>query len=246
MRTYEQTQGMLETLNLKGVGKHLEDLLKSAKVAKLNYLDFIHRLLSAEIEDRRERRLKRNLSAAHFPVDKNLESFEFDRVGGITEHQVRNLLDFRWIDKHENLLFLGPPGLGKTHLAIAVGFKALYAGYTLCFERMNNLVKLLKTYEIQRASAFRINRILRSDVLVIDEIGYTPIDRKEANLFFNLVSELYERSSVIITSNKDFEEWAEMMGDQIMTTAMLDRLLHHAQVFSLSGDSYRIQPRKEE
>ncbi len=111
---------------------------------------------------------------------------------------------------------------------------------------MSNLVKLLKSVEIQRSSAFRINRILKSTLLIIDEIGYTPIDRKEANLFFNLISELYERSSIVITSNKPFEQWSEMMGDEIMTTALLDRLLHHAQVFSLQGDSYRIHERKKE
>ena len=135
---------------------------------------------------------------------------------------------------------------GKSHLSIALGIKAIQAGYTVCFERVNNLIKLLKTAEIQRASGFRIKKVMKSNLVIIDEIGYTPIERKEANLFFNLISALYEKSSIIITSNKSFDGWAEMMGDQIMTTAMLDRLLHHAQVFSLSGDSYRIQPRKEE
>ena len=100
--------------------------------------------------------------------------------------------------------------------------------------------------EVQRSSTFRINRIMKANVLIIDEIGYTPIDRKEANLFFSLISELYERTSVVITSNKGFEEWSEMMGDEIMTTALLDRLLHHAHVFSLNGESYRISSRKEE
>jgi len=125
-------------------------------------------------------------------------------------------------------------------LAIALSLKALHAGYTVCFERMTNLVRLLKTSELHRSSAFRMNRILKSHVLVIDEIGYTPIDRKEANLFFNLVSELYERASIIITSNKGFDEWAEMMGDEVMTTAMLDRLLHHAHIYTMNGDSYRV------
>ena len=108
------------------------------------------------------------------------------------------------------------------------------------------LESLLKSVEIQRSSAFCINRILKSTLLIIDEIGYTPIDGKEANLFFNLISELYERSSIAITSNKPFEQWSEMMGDEIMTTALLDRLLHHAQVFSLQGDSYRIEQREKE
>ena len=130
---------------------------------------------------------------------------------------------------------------GKTHLAISFGLAAVEKGYTVCFERVTNLMKLLKTAGIQRSSDFRIRKIMKSSLLVIDEIGYTPIEKKEANLFFNLVSELYEKSSIIITSNKSFENWAEMLGDEIMTTAMLDRLLHHAQIFNLDGDSYRLK-----
>ena len=240
MSDYQRTKGLLETLKLKGAAAKLDKILQAAEDRQLSFAGFLHHALETEIADRSERRLKRNLAAAHLPVEKRLEDFEFTRLSGITESQATNLLDFRWIDLHENLVFLGPPGLGKTHLGIALSLKALHNGFTVCFERMSNLVRLLKTAEIQRASAFRINRILKAHVLVIDEIGYTPIDRKGANLFFNLVSELYERASIVITSNKGFEQWAEMMGDEIMTTAMLDRLLHHAHIFSLDGDSYRV------
>src|SRR6056297_4155391 len=117
---------------------------------------------------------------------------------------------------------------GKTHLSIAIGLEAVYAGYKVCFERMTNLVKLLKSAEVQRTSALRLNRIFKSHGLVIDEIGYTPIERKEANFFFNLVSEIYEKSSIVITSNTSFNEWAELLGDEVLTTALLDRLLHQA------------------
>jgi len=250
MSAYTDTQALLHTLKLKGAARKLESLLHSAETESMSFAAFLHHTLEAEIGDRAERRLKRNLAAAHLPVEKRIEDFDFSRVEGITRSQVMNLLDFRWIDLHENLIFLGPPGLGKSHLSVALSLKALHAGYTVCFERMSNLVKMLKTGELHRASAFRINRILRSHVLVIDEIGYTPIDRKEANLFFNLISELYERASLIITSNKSFDTWAEMMGDEILTTAMLDRLLHHAQIYSMDGDSYRLpqstSTRKEE
>lgn len=141
--------------------------------------------------------------------------------------------------------FFGPPGIGKTHLAIAIGYEAIARGYTVSFERITSLIRILKNADVQRTQMFRLNRILKSNLLIIDEIGYTPIERREANLFFNLISELYEKQSIIITSNKSFSVWAEMMGDEIMTTAMLDRLLHHSRVFNLDGRSYRIQTKKE-
>jgi len=119
-------------------------------------------------------------------------------------------------------------------------------GYKVCFERITNLIKLLKTAEIQKTSEYRIRRVMKSDLIIIDEIGYTPIEKREANLFFNLISESYEKVSLIVTSNKSFESWAEMMGDSIMTTALLDRLLHHARVFNLDGESYRITNQTKE
>jgi DNA replication protein DnaC len=241
-----QTSTLLKTLNLKGIERHLDELLEESEDGSRSPLAFLHEALTTEVSDRKDRRLRRNLAAAHFPVEKRLETFSFDRVEGISEAEVLALHDFRWVDKTENVLFFGPPGLGKTHLSIALGLEAVHAGYTVCFERMSNLVKLLKTSEIQRASAFRIRRILSSHVLIIDEIGYIPIDRKEANLFFNLVSELYERSAIIVTSNKHFDAWSEMMGDEVMTSAMLDRLLHHAHIFSLAGESYRLESQRKE
>lgn len=246
MKKFDTATNLLNELKLCGAAGFLNIELENAKEKSLNHLDFLHSLLESEISYRHDRRLKRNLTGAHFPVEKRLHSFKFNLCKGISERQVKDLLDFTFIDNHENILLLGPPGLGKTHLAIALSYEAIYAGYSVCFERMGNLVKLLKTAEIHRKSVFRINRILSCDLLVIDEIGYTPIDRKEANLFFNIISEMYERNSIIITSNKGFDDWAEMMGDNILTTAMLDRLLHHAHIFSLNGDSYRVKNQKKE
>ncbi len=245
MKQYQQIVVKLDGLKLKGISKQLDAEIDEAENRKVSYLGFLGTLLDVEVAYRAERRLKRNLAAAHFPVEKKLEGFKFGRVKGINKSDVSVLLDFRWLDNHHNMLFFGPPGLGKTHLSIAIGMAAIQAGYTVCFERVTNLIKLLKTAEIQRKAQFRINRLMKSDLVIIDEIGYTPIERKEANLFFNLVSELYEKSSIIITSNKSFDSWAEMMGDEIMTVALLDRLLHHSQVFNLDGESYRIKGKEK-
>ena len=190
MKSYEITINYLNILNLRGILGSLDTTINDSEIQKHSYVTFLNSLLKAEIENRRQRKLKRNMTAAHFPVKKSIDDFEFGRVKGIGKTDIANLSDYRWIDNRENLLFFGPPGLGKTHLAIGIGITAIEKGYTVCFEKITNLIKLLKLSEIQRTAQFRINKILKCNLFIIDEIGYTPINRKEANLFFNLISEL--------------------------------------------------------
>ena len=235
----------LESLRLKGAAANLEPILARAQSGSLTYQAFLDELVDSEIRDRSERRLRRNLAMAHFPVKKRLEDFDFGRVKGISKRMVDELAECGWIDRHENLLFFGPPGLGKTHLAIAIGHEAVNKGFKVCYERMTNLVKILSRADISRSAQFRLSRLTKSDLVIIDEIGYTPIERNEANLFFTFVSDLYERTSIVVTSNKAFDSWAELLGDEVMTTALLDRLIHHAMIFSLSGESYRLSSHKE-
>jgi DNA replication protein DnaC len=246
MKVHQQTLAYLKTLNLQGVLQGFDEMINDAESRKVSYLTFLNSVFSAEIDFRIKRRVERNMTGAHFPVHKGLENFDFGRVKGIGKSEAVNLLDCRWIDTKENLLFFGPPSIGKTHLAIAFGRTAVEKGYKVCFERVTNLIKLLKTAEVQKTSEYRIRRIMKSDLVIIDEIGYTPIEKREANLFFNMISELYEKVPLIVTSNKSFESWAEMMGDTVMTTALLDRLLHHARVFTLDGESYRIKKSRKE
>ncbi|HUV06385.1 MAG TPA: IS21-like element helper ATPase IstB [Spirochaetia bacterium] len=246
MKAHQQTLAYLKTLNLQGVLQGLDEMINDAESRNVSYLTFLNSIFSAEIAFRIKRRVERNMTGAHFPVHKRLENFDFGRVKGMGKSEAVNLLDCRWIDTKENLLFFGPPGIGKTHLAIAFGRAAVEKGYKVCFERITNLIKLLKTAEVQKTSEYRVRRIMKSDLVIIDEIGYTPIEKREANLFFNMISELYEKVPLVVTSNKSFESWAEMMGDSVMTTALLDRLLHHARVFTLDGESYRIKKSRKE
>jgi len=246
MKAYEETLSFLSTLNLKGIAGSLDEMIHNAEISKASYITFLNTLFTTEISYRIKRRVDRNMVAAHFPVIKRISDFEFGRIKGIGKSEAVNLLEGSWIDNKENLLFFGPPGVGKTHLGISFGVAAVEKGYSVCFERIANLIKLLRTAEIQKKSEYRIRRIMKSSLVVIDEIGYTPIERREANMFFNLISEMYEKLSIIITSNKSFENWAEMMGDSVMTTALLDRLLHHARIFNIDGESYRIKNQKKE
>ena len=241
--TVERLSSLLQTFALKHAARALPDLLETADLQNASSRQFLLAVLETEIKGRNERRRKRNYSAAHFPPNvRPLEEFNPEELeSGITQAQIDKLKDLSWLDNGANLVIAGPPGLGKTMVAVGLGLHAVNNGYAVCFEKMVNLVKILDTAETERTAGFRLKNLKKAQLLIIDEIGYTPITRSQANRFFTFISDTYETSSIIFTTNKEIMDWAEMMGDPVLTTALLDRILHHANCYSFRGDSYRLK-----
>lgn len=234
---------MLQSFGIRHAPRQLADIIEACEKEESTYRDFLKALLDSEVKGRNERKRKRNYAAAHFPPSvRAIEEFDCTELeGGITPGQINQLKDLNWLDSCGNIIFAGPPGLGKTMLALGLGLHAVDEGYTVAFEKMDSLVRILDSADTERTAGFRLRYIRRASLIIVDEIGYTPITRSQANRFFNFISDSYERASIIFTTNKFVPEWAEVMGDPVLTTAMMDRILHHARCFSLSGESYRLK-----
>ena len=206
--------------------------------------EYLLSIFRAEAQAREERAVKERLKQARFPTYKGFEEFDCDFQKGVTKEQLNMLAKLEWLDAMFNLILIGPPGTGKTHIALAIGNKAAREGYNVAFHTMDNLIHVLKTQEISPKSQYRMRWFRKCDLIIIDEMGYLPVSKTEANFFFSLISELYESTSIIITSNKGFDGWAEILGDSVLTTALLDRLTHRCQVLSFTDESYRLAHRK--
>ena len=181
---------------------------------------------------------------ARFPRIKTFEEYDFGQQDGVTVEQMRRLCDFVWLEQAFNVVFLGAPGLGKTHLATALGHAAAKAGYPVCFVTLEGLVRVLKTTEISKPSMARLTQLRRASLVIIDEVGFMPVSKAEAHLLFSFVSACYEEKSLVITSNKGFDDWADFLGDPVIATAILDRLIFKCEIFNLTGEGYRVRHRK--
>ena len=244
MTPIERIQTSLQSLGLKAIEARLENLLEQASKKEPSYADFLDELLACEVDARRTRYLRARLQLAHLPFVKNFDQFEFAFQPSIDERQIRELRTLRFIHEASNVIFLGPPGVGKTHLSVSLAEAAIQAGFGAYFMTAHDLVHDLgRAYREGRLDR-RMRVYLAPKVLIIDEMGYLPLDDLGATIFFQLVSARYERGSIILTSNKSYGDWDSIFGDQIIATAILDRLLHHSTTINIRGESYRLKDRR--
>lgn len=241
MTLLKETQVHLATLSLTHAAGRLEEILSKAQEESWTTLKTINILLNSETTARAEKAWERRFKNAGFPYMATIEEFDFGFQTSITKKQMLQLQELTWLENAFNVMFLGPPSSGKTHLAVSLGITAVNQGYKTIFINMDQLIHSLKTQEISPKSRKRIKKLYQADLVIIDEVGFHPVNRSEVNLLFGVINQLYQQTSIILTSNKGLIEWGEFMGDPVITAAMLDRLMHKCEIFDLDGDSYRFK-----
>ena len=238
----ERVRQGLERLRLMQMAQVLERVCDEASREETSYLAFLDRLLEAEQNARWERNVEMKLKLSHLPFRKTMVDFDYSFQPSLDKKQIAELMTLRFLEQAENVLLLGPPGVGKTHIAVSLAMEAIRKGYAAYFVTMQHLVDYLAEGTEPVASRMRV--LLRPKLLVIDEVGYLPLDRQAANWFFELVSRRYEKGSIILTSNKSYGDWGSLFPEVAIASAILDRLLHHSTTVNIRGDSYRLKDKR--
>ena len=240
----EELDGMLNRLRLGAIREQLDGLLDEAARRQLNLREALAWLCAAEVASKEQRRLSMALTIARFPFVRTLEGFEFEAQPSIDPGKIRDLATCRWVANGDNVVLQGPPGVGKTHLEVALGREAVTRGYTVQFITAMELLGSLVKGQQQGTLETRLAQYSKPKLLIVDELGYLPLEPQAGHLFFQLISRRYEQGSVLISSNRPVEEWDEVFGDQVVAAAILDRLMHHSHVVTIRGDSYRLREKR--
>jgi DNA replication protein DnaC len=227
------------------IGRCWEEIADQARDENWSHEEYLAALLQRQVADRESAGTIMRIRTAHFPQVKTLEDFNLDHLPSLRRDMLAHLATGTFVPKAENVILLGPPGIGKTHLAIGLGIKAAHAGYSVLFDTASNwIARLGAAHHANRLEA-ELKKIRRYKLIIIDEVGYIPFDQDAANLFFQLIASRYEIGSILVTSNLPFGRWGETFSDDVVAAAMIDRLVHHAEVLTLTGDSYRTRARRE-
>lgn len=243
--THARVVEHLVRLRLGHVAERLDAILSAAAKDEPTYLDFLDQLLREEVSSKQRKRVAMGITIAHFPSVRTLEEYDFRFQPSVDQRLVRELTTGRFVTQAENVLLFAPPGVGKTHLAIALGRAAVEAGHSVLFTSATALLGALSKAETDGQLADRLLFYAKPKLLVIDELGYLPFERRSAHLFFQLVARRYEKSSTLVTTDQQVGQWGQVFGDEVLAAAILDRLLHHRHTVTIAGESYRLKQRKK-
>ena len=243
--TYERLRENLERLRMKNTLEIIDNYLEQALRDNVNVVEILDYIFSEEAKSKARRAVEKQIQMSGFPMKKGIDDFDFNFQPSIDKRQIDELCTMRFLENAENIVFLGPPGVGKTHLATALGMEAARHRFSTYYINCHNLIEQLKKAHFENHLPDKLRALGRYKLLIIDEIGYLPMDIQGSNLFFQLIARRYEKASTIFTSNKTFSQWNDIFADVTIASAILDRVLHHCSVIHIKGESYRLKERKE-